>query len=145
MAVEKGICVALGLPEPSTKCTQVQFSLGDLRTTSWLLQGVGVNRLAGSIHGSQFDTITVVSSEAFKRLKAAALASRMSNPVRQPPPQPPLGNQFRATYVQAVIVDPGPFSSTPAPHVPGPPTSPEGGGDYSKDADDQGAVEELLD
>ena len=32
------ICIALGLPEPSTKCTQVQFSLGDLRTNSWLLQ-----------------------------------------------------------------------------------------------------------
>ena len=80
------ICTTLGLPGPSTKCTQVQFSLGDLRTTSWLLQGEGVDRLAGSIHRLQFDTITVVSSEAFKRLKAAALGSRVSNADRQPPP-----------------------------------------------------------
>ena len=46
------LCAALGLPPASTACAKVQFSLGDLRSTSWVVKGENVNRLAGSIHRS---------------------------------------------------------------------------------------------
>ena len=141
------ICAALGLSVHATKCVRSQFSLGDLRTTSWLLQGDGIDRLAGSIHRSQFDTITVSSSESFKRLRASVLGSRPSRSA-QPPGKhatpSSTGGQFGASYVQAVTGHAIPFSSTPVPYIPGPPTSPEGAVEPTTSQESVG-VEELMD
>ena len=144
------LCVALGLPPASTSCAQVQFSLGDLRSTSWVLKGENIDRLAGSIHRSQYDTLTVVTAESFKRLKSAALGARAAmggdqraRPSHQSSGQP--GGQFRASYVSAVVGDS--FYSTP-PARPPPadrPTTPATTVGANVEITDTGGVDELLD
>ena len=140
------LATALSLP-PDTTGERADFSLGDIRTTTWLIKGPGVQPLLDTMHHSQFDVISVSSAEAFRCLNSAALGSARGGGRPKEPRFDP-NNQFGATVFEAsrssnitrefVTGD----TSTPPTSTTVPPTTPNAA---QMAVIDEDGVEELMD
>ena len=70
------LALAMALPLGIT-ASWANFCLGDMRTTTWIVKGEGVEDPLGTY--GQHDTLKVSSPKSFKRLKISALARTGSN------------------------------------------------------------------
>ena len=86
---------AMALPLGIT-ASCANFSLGDMRTTTWTVKGEGVEDPLGTY--GQHETLTVSSPESFKRLKISALACTGSNRAGSSSRQPMERTKSTTTY-----------------------------------------------
>ena len=87
-----------------TTASCANFSLGDMRTTTWIVKGEGVEDPLGTY--GQHETLTVSSPESFKRLKISALACTGSNRAGSSSRRPMEPTKSTTTYFPRFLTPP---------------------------------------
>ena len=118
-----GIAMVVGVPG-DIRMSKAPFSVGDIRTTTWVIEAPDLARLHGSVLRAQHEILQVMSVSTYVRAKKSIMAqiSSRRGPIHAASPAPsssgPAGP--RTTYFDTSGSSSAAIALTP---IPGPPKS----------------------
>ena len=103
--------------------SRAPFSVGDIRTTTWVIEAPDLARLHGSVLRSQHEILQVMSVSTYVRAKKSIMAqisARRPTSPNVPAPSSSGPAMPRTTYLDTSVSSSSAIALTP---VPGPPKS----------------------